>query len=91
MTIHRGRRKAIAQLLSVSSGVALGLPRVAFAQPAKPPALSLTRRVARSTRACAKLFSTSSKSVTASRSSTRVRRTSASCAQWFNRATSNGR
>ena len=39
MTIHRGRRKAIAQLLSVSSGVALGIPRVAFAQPAKPASI----------------------------------------------------
>ena len=39
MTIHRGRRKAIAQLISVSGGVALGIPRVTFAQPAKPASI----------------------------------------------------
>ena len=39
MAINKGRRDAVAQLVSLSGAAALGVPSLAFAQPAKPASI----------------------------------------------------
>ncbi|HSQ10341.1 MAG TPA: ABC transporter substrate-binding protein [Burkholderiaceae bacterium] len=41
MTMQRDRRKAVSQLLSLSGGVAIGIPRLAFGQAAPPKPASI--------------------------------------------------